>query len=296
MADEIIALKVDTTPFSELSIMGNLAELQRLCDEKASEFNISASIEDGAGYKKAKSRLAYWRKAMKQVEAERKRVKTAYVAPLTTFEAGVKHASASLAEVIDKQDSVIKAFEAGKRDEKRDRLRAYWEDTYPVYALDMGEAKGALVPFERVFDPDWVKRMSEVMDDGPACDAMDGIAETLAKGEAAIEELEPEARTFALSELYRTLDLSAAITGAREEMRRRADIERYQAAQRDAGPTIAPVEPEPEQVPESEPEAREEPQGARYVITIECAGADEKNYVVSIMKTAGIHGHVKAFR
>lgn len=289
---EIVPLVVDTSGIAEYdAIKGNLAEVQRMCDEIASEYRIAPSIEGADAYKVAKERRAYWRKALKQVEDERKRVKTAYLAPLTTFEAGVKHATASLTDVIGKQDGIIKDYEEGCRERKRARLESYWEQTYPLYALCTGEAEEPLVPFGRVYDADWTKRMGEIGNDKPAQDAMDAIARDLAKSEDVLERFAPEIRTAALSELYRTLDLSEALHRGEQEERRRADIERQRAA---LSPAPAPVpEPEPE-APQEAPEAAPA-RDAEYMITIPCT-AEDKDAIVSILKANGIRGSVKRIR
>lgn len=299
---EIVPLVVDTSALGDsYSIQGNLAEVQRMCDEIASEYHITPSIDGADGYKVAKERRAYWRKALKQVEDERKRVKTAYLAPLTTFEAGVKHSTASLAEVIERQDAIIKDYEEGCRERKRARLESYWERTYPLYALCTGEAEDPLVPFERVYDPDWVKRMGEIGNDKPATDAMDEVARSLAEAEDVLERFAPEVRTAALSELYRTLNLAEAVRRGEQEERRRADIERQRAALRpEPVPAPAPEPEAPQEAPEAPAEAR--PEGApeapveapapEYVITIPCTDAD-KDAIVSLLKAHGIKGSVR---
>ncbi|MBE6468922.1 MAG: DUF1351 domain-containing protein [Coriobacteriaceae bacterium] len=303
---EIVPLTVDTSSLAEYDeIRGNLAEVQRMCDEIASEYHVAPAIDGADAYRSAKERRAYWRRALKQVEDERKRVKTAYLAPLTTFETGAKHATASLTEVIGRQDGIIKEYEEGCRERKRARLESYWEQTYPLYALCTGEAEEPLVPFGRVFDPDWVKRMGEIGDDKPATDAMDAIARDLARSEDVLERFAPEVRTAALSELYRTLDLSEAVHRGEQEERRRADIERQRAALRpeqapapeapqapSEAPVEAPVEAPAGQAPAAAPEA---PREAEYMITIPCTGED-KDAIVAVLKAHGIRGSVKRIR
>lgn len=291
---EIVKLEVDTTPFSAYDVMGNLAEVQRMCDDLATEFHIAPSIEDAKGYTAAKDRRAYWRKNLKQVEDERKRVKTAYLAPLTTFETAVKAATRNLTDVIDRQDQIIKDYEAGCRDRKRERLEGYWETTYPVLALCTGEAEEPLVPFSRIFDPDWVKRMGEIGNDKPAQDAMDAIAAGLANSKTVLDRFPDEIRTAALSELYRTIDLSQALDRAEQEERRRADIDRLEAAKAAPEP-VADPEPAPEPAPEPEtaPETVPEPAGPEYMVVVPCADRMAMERVVAVLKRHGIKGSIK---
>lgn len=300
MAEEIVKLEVDTAPFSGLSIMGNLDKVQRMCDELADEYRRRVTIEDADTYRWAKAARARLRKAMKQVDDERKRVKTVYTAPLTTFECGVKSAVRSLDEAIRIQDEGIKAYEARLREAKRERLERYWEAEYPVYALCTGEAEEPLVPFSRIFDADWVKRMGEIGDDKPAQDAMDEVALTLASGEDVLERFDPSVRAAALSELYRTLDINAALDWAEQEARRQADIERVRAAQMPASGPAAAAEAARE--PGTAPMPAEpvpSPQNAsvpRWVVIIDCADAEEKDRAVAVMRGAGFHGRAKRVR
>lgn len=289
MADEtkeLAPLKADVEIAQGYRIPSNIAALTEWASAKADQFRGLRSIDTPEGYRDAKRYKADMNRALKEVDAERKRVKVAWSAPLATFEAEVKSATRELTEVRDNADRLIKGYEDGLRQEKRERLERYWETEYPVYALCTGEAEEPFVPFSRIFDPDWVKRVSEAGDDSKPREAMDSIAESLAKGEGILGRItEPGLHEAALSELYRTLDVNAALDRAEQEKRRQADIKRVQIA-RDAPMVEVPLEPKPEQ-------AARQAGSARYVVTIECATEAEKDRVVSVMKGAGIHGRVR---
>ncbi|MBY4798329.1 DUF1351 domain-containing protein [Collinsella sp. AGMB00827] len=308
---EIVPLVVDTSLLPQANtIQGNLAEVQRMCIEIASAFNIAPTIKTSEDYKSAKARLAYWRKCSKQVDDERKRVKTAYLAPLTTFEAGVKSSVSALTEAIDKQDRIVKDFEKEARVKKRERLEQYWEQTYPAYATCAGDAKEPLVPFARIENPDWTKRMSEIDSDKAGCEAMDAVAAELANGESILERFGEEIRVGALSELYRTLDLNTAIQRAEAEQRRREEIARARAqVQPKPEPVIAnndqvtPSPQQPQNVPAPTPAPTPAPapvtvpretKPAEPVCIIEIPVYDEAEceHVVAIMRANGIHGRV----
>lgn len=282
-------LKADVELAEGYRIPSNIANLTNLAREKADQFRGLRAVGTAEDYRAMKAYRADMNRFLKQVDAERKRVKVAWTAPLTTFEAEVKSATRELTEVRDQADRLAKEYEQARREEKRDRLREYWEDEYPVYALCTGEAEEPLVPFDSVFDPDWTARMGEVGDDSKARAAMDAIAEGLAKGESVLERFEPVIRAAALSELYRTRDLETAVHRAEQETRRRADAMRVQRVQEPLSTesTTGPVE--------DAPEPTQAPQGAarRFVITIECESQEEKDRVVAVMKANGIHGKVR---
>lgn len=302
MADEKtgeLELRADLDMFKGFSIPSNLAALTQLCEAKAEEFKGITEIGPGYTYREAKADRAAINRLVKQVEDERKRVKGAFTLPLVEFETGVKSALRPLTEVKEKQDRLIKAYEAKGRAAKRNRLEAYWEKTYPALALCTGEASEPLVPFDRVFDPDWTKRVSE-LDEGrdvKCTEVMDRLADAIASGAETIAGLaEPEdVRADALSRFYRTLDLGASIDAAKEEARRKADMARLAEAQRET--RVPAIEPQPAPGPEPEPEPQPQPQpqpsepiGYAVIPIYDRAGLD---YVVSVMKSAGISGTYK---
>lgn len=301
-------------------IRSNIAELQRQCLDLAEEFRGATTVSGPDGYKEAKANRAACNAAIKQVEAERKRVKVAWTAPLTTFEASVKGALTPLAEVRDEWDAAIKDYEARAREAKRARLESYWEGAYPALALCTGEDEEPLVPFSRVMDivgSDWTKRMSEVGEghDGVALARMDDLAANLADGAATIASLSepPEVRRAALSELYRTFNVVTAIQRAKAEDRRRRDIDRLGEAQREtgvpaveapdeaaSGPAPAPVPPALEPAPEPAPGPATgrlrafDGAPVAYVVEVECADESERARAVEAMRAAGLHGVVRA--
>ena len=213
MADEKtgeLELRADLDMFKGFSIPSNLAALTQLCEAKAEEFKGITEIGPGYTYRDAKADRAAINRLVKQVEDERKRVKGAFTLPLVEFESGVKSALRPLTEVKEKQDRLIKAYEAKGRAAKRNRLEAYWERTYPALALCTGEASEPLVPFDRVFDPDWTKRVSE-LDEGrdvKCTEVMDRLADAIASGAETIAGL-AEQDFSTLSEGQRQLVLFA---------------------------------------------------------------------------------------
>lgn len=298
-ADAKLELRADLSMFDGFSIPSNLARLTELCQAKAEEYKGIRDIGPGYTYRDAKSDRAAINAAVKQVEDERKRVKGSYTLPLVEFETGVKSALRPLTEIQAKQDRMIKAYEARARNAKKTRLQRYWEQTYPALALCTGEASEPLVPFDRVFDPDWTKRMSEVDEgrDVKCTEQMDALADALAKGAETIASLaEPdEVRRDALSRFYRTMDLGGSIDASKEEGRRQADMARLAEAQAATRvPAIEPAAPPaPPETPgiEPEPVVQEDAPVGYCIIPIWDVG--QREHVISVMRHAGISGAYK---
>ena len=295
---EVIELKAEIVEADPIA--SNIAELQHQCIMLAEEYRKVGRIETYEDYQQAKRDRTMFNKAYKHADDERKRVKTVWMGPYTTFEAGVKGALRPLKEVMDRNDAAIKAFEAHAREEKRKRLEGYWEEHYPSLALCTGEADEPLVPFDRIFDPDWTKRLSELNDDRKAEAAMDDVAKRLAAGAQTIADRpEPEhVKRYGLSELYRTLDSDAAQRAMVQEMRRQNDIRALERSPEVPGipsveePPAAPPAPEPEPIAEPAPEPERE-RRAVYVITIVCDTRAEAKRVKDVMTAAGIKGSIE---
>ena len=295
----------------EEGIRSNVAELQRQCLDMAEEMRGARPIHTPDEYKEAKAMRAAVRKAAKQVDDERKRVKVAWTAPLNTFEASVKGCLSPLAEVEGEWDRAIKDYEARARSAKRERLQAYWESTYPALALCVeGEP---LVPFDRAAAcvEKELRNMSEMGEgrDPGAFAKLDELAGHLAEGARTIASLsEPaEVREAALSNLYGTFNVVEAISEAKREHARRESMRALSAAQEETG--VPAVEPEPEgTVPEpvDEPATQgAEPPAGSYEMpakgTFEpvgyvCIPVRDKGHmeaVVAVMKGAGVSGSFK---
>lgn len=306
-------------------VSSNIAALQAACLDMAERYAGVASIETADAYRQAKRDRTAVRAALKQVDDERKRVKSAWMHPLNEFTSAVDSATSALREVEAKQKAAIAAYEDAGREAKRGRLRAYWEGAYPALALCAGESDEPLVPFERVFDPDWTKRVSELPEgrDGAAREAMDRIAAKLAEGERMIDGLtaDHDLKLSAKARMFETLDPVAAAHGIEVEARKRRDIERMQAAQaasiaearaadapqaeQDApcapeAPAPAGPEPETARAPRNAPErptvtlslpaGAAVPEGCAAAVVVWCASKEDMQAAVAAMRGAGLHG------
>lgn len=268
-------------------LSSNLGKFRKQCEELAQEYAYLKPIGDEDEYKQAKRNRAAINKLLKEANSSRVSVKSTFMEPYDAFNEEVQEALAPLQAASTMQDGYVKDYERKLLTEKRKRLESYWENTYPKLALCTGDAEEPLVPFSRVYDPDWCKRVSEAGRDEKAIKAMDEVATKLSDGRDLILEMqEPEdVKADAMSRMYRALDPVRAIGDAREEARRRADIDRLD--QSIDGRSVSSIAT-PEPLPEAE---SVKPQG--YVITIRCDTYEEKERVLAVMRAADVHGTVR---
>lgn len=300
---EIVKLEA-TLVEPEKGIQSNIAALRAQCLDMAEEMRGAQTIHTPDEYKEAKAMLAAVRKAAKQVDDERKRVKVAWIAPLNTFEASVKGCLSPLAEVEGEWDKAIKDYEARARAAKRERLQAYWESAYPALALFVeGEP---LVPFDRaasVVEKE-LKNMSEMGEgrDPAAFARLDELAARLAEGARAIASLsEPaEVREAALSNLYGTFNVVEAISEAKREHARRESMRALSEAQTETGvPAVEPYAPADPVERDAEPAAsgHQMPEKGSFepvgYICIPVRDRGHMEAVISVMREAGITGSFK---
>lgn len=246
-------------------------------------------IKGHADYTYAKRALSSLRAVKNEAEDGRKRITKELDAAKKAVISFTADATEPVDEAIANLDLVKRKAEERWRAEKRGRLERHWEETYPALALCIGDAD-PLVPFERVFDPDWVKRISEVNNDKPAIESMQGIADRLASGETAIDTASNSDswKRAAREELYRTFDLASAYRAAEESEAKARAVEARKAAQ--AAPKPAVVETA---APEPQKPAKPVSASPKWVVTIECATDEEVKRVRDVMKGAGIHGHIR---
>ena len=215
------------------------------------------------------------------VEDGRKRIKAEYNKPLAAFEERVrallepaKAASEQLKAAIDRKDAIV-------REGRRERLEAYY--------AEIGGLLCDVVPFERVFEPDWTKS------DAKYKGAMDALFEKCRALQHDVESLKRMGGLFDAAEterdLYRTLDLQGAL--ARDD-ERRAEAERLDAMKREIEGYQQPVavaEPVPEPVAEEAMRAECEPVERPMAYTVELVlTRAEKARFIAVMQANGIHG------
>ena len=281
------------------------AWINELADRAAAQVEqtpVIAEIRNGEDYKYCKATLAAYRKVKKEAEDGRKSITSQLDAAKKAVMGFVAEQVAPVNEGIEVMSALQREYEDRGRAEKRARLEAWWEESYPLLALCTGEAAEPLVPFARVFDEDWVKRVGELGRDDKAREAMSALADGIAAAQSEIEAagLDPDVRSLALSRLFDTLDPRGNIAWATEQARRQRDLERVQAA---VVPEAAPVEPVPSEAPQTAPQPpvagrarvtldlpREPP--TDRVVCVWAGSLDELAAAREAMRSAGLHGCV----
>lgn len=281
------------------------AWINELADRAAAQVEqtpVIAEIRNGEDYRYCKAALAAYRKVKKEAEDGRKSITSQLDAAKKAVMGFVAEQVAPVNEGIEVMSALQREYEDRGRAEKRARLEAWWEESYPLLALCTGEAQEPLVPFSRVFDEDWVKRVGELGRDDKAREAMSALADGIAAAQSEIEAagLDPDVRSLALSRLFDTLDPCGNIAWATEQARRQRDLERVQAA---VVPEAAPEEPEPAVAPHTAPQPpvagrarvtldlpREPP--TDRVVCVWAGSLDELAAAREAMRSAGLHGCV----
>lgn len=272
-------------------------------------------IDNGEDYRYCKAALSTYRKLKKEAEDGSKRVTGELDRAKKACMQFVGESIAPLDAAIGSMSALQKAFEERGRAEKRARLQSFWETEFPALALCTGEASEPLVAFERVFDPDWTKRVGELASDVKAQDAMRALAASLAAYQREIEASghDGETKRLAVARMFETLECGGCIEWAVEEQRRRADAARLMESRADSvvdarphdAPEAAPA-PVCEQAAPSARWAADKPAGAptrrEVVLSLPCEPPCERVLCVWVetpgemeaaraaMVAAGLHG------
>lgn len=108
----------------------------------------------------AKKDRALLNKVAAAIDAERKRVKAAYLAPYETFEKQAKELMKMVEDRSSAIDAQIKAYDEARKQEKKDNILKFYED----HVGDLAE----LVPFSSIFREQWLNvsyRMSMIQEE-----------------------------------------------------------------------------------------------------------------------------------
>lgn len=253
----IVPAQIQIDPSGEFAAW--LAQMRAKAAEFAEAEPACADIPDEDTYRWAKRHRAAARAIAKEITDGRSIITKALDEAKRAVLQGAREASAPV-DAIDATDkAAIAAYEERCREAKRERLREYWEETYPALALCIdGEP---LLPFEEVFDPEWTRLMSKTADDRDARAAMDEVADTVASGVETLRLLGVDGDLLieAAGELCRTRDLNAAVKRAQERQRMRDSVRRVMGAQ-DVAPVLEELSgPESEADPEPVSEPMPEP-------------------------------------
>lgn len=274
------ALEVVYTPavFSD-----NLAALDAYVDQQIAPY-IGAQI-DPADYeqvKMARKCMADLNKLKEPIEAERKRVKREYEAPLKLFEGKVNGITSKIDQARADLKAQVDEADARFKEMRRDMLAEEYEGCAGVIT--------DVIPFTAILEDGWLNRSTP---ETKAVNELYEKVESALKGYKTLQTKELAHKDEVVKHYAETLDLIGALEledKLNERDRQMAEFKAAQEAARLVAEERNTSEPEPE--PEPEPQV---PQGAperfTWALSMEFEGTEEfATSVAQTLKGMGITG------
>lgn len=202
---EIMELKVQELNLPQ-EILFNYDELKEGISTKMALYKNMVYTDETI--REAKADKAELNKLIKILEDERKRIKKECLRPYETFESRVKELVDLIDEPVQLIDTQISTYEDKKKQEKLDKIKAYWEaQEHPEW-----------LKCNMIFDKRWLNTTFSLKK------VKEAIDERLAKITEEVEAVEkiPDYAFEAMETYKQTLDLSKAIA----EGQRLADIQK----------------------------------------------------------------------
>lgn len=266
----------------------------------ALEARVRAMVEEyeGAVYdmsadenvRAAKRDRTYLNGIVKQIDERRKAVKREYLRPLDAFEARCKEISGIAKGASD----AIKAQLDDAEELRRGRAYAALESHYG----EVAELLAPVVPYARVHEDRWLNKTvgevkaKQLLEEKVALLAEDW--ETLKGQRGSMAHYEEAER-----ELFRTLDLSAALKAARRADEEDARLAEMKASMAPEPPAAAPSpapEPAPAPMPAPEPIIVPDPSEERrpWVVVVPGATRSDMLGLAKILKMSNVAGRIVA--
>ena len=211
----------------------NFEDLKKALAERMELYRGLVVTEDGI--KAAKQDRADLNKLREAIEAKRKEVKKACMAPYTEFEGRVKELVQLVDAPIAAIDGQLKEYEEKRRAEKRAEIAAIYEET-------VGELKGIL-PFERLWRDEWYNTAWSMKKIREAIVAAEGKT---ASDLEVLSTVESEFAEAVRLKYLEALDLNAALAERARLQERAAKLREYEEQRRRAAEAEAANVPEAE--------------------------------------------------
>ena len=211
----------------------NFEDLKSALAERMELYRGLVVTEDGI--KAAKQDRADLNKLREAIEAKRKEVKKACMAPYTEFEGRVKELVQLVDAPIAAIDGQLKEYEEKRRAEKRAEITAIYEET-------VGELKGIL-PFERLWRDEWYNTAWSMKKIREAIVAAEGKT---ASDLEVLSTVESEFAEAVRLKYLEALDLNAALAERARLQERAAKLREYEEQRRRAAEAEAASVPEAE--------------------------------------------------
>ena len=238
----------------------NFEDLKKALAERMELYRGLVVTEDGI--KAAKQDRADLNKLREAIEAKRKEVKKACMAPYTEFEGRVKELVQLVDAPIAAIDGQLKEYEEKRRADKRAEIAAIYEET-------VGELKGIL-PFERLWRDEWYNTAWSMKKIREAIVAAEG---KVASDLEVLSTVESEFAEAVRLKYLEALDLNAALAERARLQERAAKLREYEEQRRRAAEAEAANVPETER---AEAAARDAGQAEAAPAT----GAEENVYLL----------------
>ena len=211
----------------------NFEDLKKALAERMELYRGLVVTEDGI--KAAKQDRADLNKLREAIEATRKEVKKACMAPYTEFEGRVKELVQLVDAPIAAIDGQLKEYEEKRRADKRAEIAAIYEET-------VGELKGIL-PFERLWRDEWYNTAWSMKKIREAIVAAEG---KVASDLEVLSTVESEFAEAVRLKYLESLDLNAALAERARLQERAAKLREYEEQRRRAAEAEAASVPEAE--------------------------------------------------
>lgn len=238
----------------------NFEDLKKALAERMELYRGLVVTEDGI--KAAKQDRADLNKLREAIEAKRKEVKKACMAPYTQFEGRVKELVQLVDAPIAAIDGQLKEYEEKRRADKRAEIAAIYEET-------VGELKGIL-PFERLWRDEWYNTTWSMR---KIREAIVAAVEKAASDLDVLSTVESEFSEAVRLKYLEALDLNAALAERARLQERAAKLREYEEQRRRAAEAEAANVPETER---AEAAARDAGQAEAAPAT----GAEETVYLL----------------
>ena len=238
----------------------NFEDLKKALAERMELYRGLVVTEDGI--KAAKQDRADLNKLREAIEAKRKEVKKACMAPYTEFEGRVKELVQLVDAPIAAIDGQLKEYEEKRRAEKRAEIAAIYEET-------VGELKGIL-PFERLWRDEWYNTAWSMKKIREAIVAAEG---KVASDLEVLSTVESEFAEAVRLKYLEALDLNAALAERARLQERAAKLREYEEQR------LRAAEAEAASVPEAE-RAEAAAKDAGQAEAAPATGAEETVYLL----------------
>ena len=188
----------DLQEIRKQAITTNYADVKAWVDGVAEQYRSIVVTEDGV--QAAKQDRANLRKLQANIDQVRKECRAAALAVSAETEANCKELVATLETAVQNLDTQAKAFETKRKEEKKNRLSAYFDQA----VCDMAE----WLTFDDCFNPKW---LNATYAESAAWSDIDAAIDRCRADLNAIRALHSEFETTLLDEYTRTRDISAVL-------------------------------------------------------------------------------------